>query len=50
MGIDDSGEQRITIKINSLPIGEFNGWFSVYPKEDKNHRTNQDDYDGNIPF
>ena len=56
IGLTDNGEQRITIKLNSLPIGEFNGWFSVYPKEDDPNRSstrnrhNSDEYDDSVPF
>ena len=50
VGLTDNGEERITLKLNSLPIGEFSGWFSVYPKEEKNNRANSDEYDNNVPF
>ena len=56
IAINEHGEERITIKINSLPIGEFNGWFSVYPKEDDPNRSstrnrhNSDEYDDSVPF
>ena len=63
---NSQGEERIAIKLNSIPIGaEFDGWFSAFPKEDNtgsnargnSTRTNtyqssyvNDDYDDSIPF
>ena len=36
LGINNLGEERISIKLNSLPIAtEFDGWFSVFPREDE---------------
>ena len=67
IAINEHGEERISIKLNSFPIGaEFDGWFSVFPKEEdtgsntRTHSTrtqprqhtaiNTDDYDETIPF
>ena len=34
-GTNDQGEERISIKLSSLPIdADFTGWFSVFPKDD----------------
>ena len=34
-GTNDKGEERISIKLSSIPIdADFNGWFSVFPKDD----------------
>ena len=33
---NDKNEERISIKLSSLPIDtDFNGWFSVFPTKDK---------------
>ena len=64
IAINEHGEERISIKLNSFPIGaEFDGWFSVFPKEEdstsanrtKTNRyhssaTSHDDFDDSIPF
>ena len=35
-GTNDKGEERISLKLSSLPIdADFNGWFSVFPPKDK---------------
>jgi hypothetical protein len=35
-GVNNEGEERISIKLSSLPIdADFNGWFSVFPPKDK---------------
>lgn len=37
LAINEQGEERISIKLNSFPIGsEFDGWFSALPKNDNN--------------
>ena len=37
---NDKGEERISLKLTSLPIGtEFTGWFSVFPPKDKSSNT-----------
>jgi hypothetical protein len=34
-GVNDKGEERISLKLSSIPIdADFNGWFSVFPKDD----------------
>ena len=34
-GTNDKGEERISIKLSSVPIdADFTGWFSVFPKDD----------------
>jgi hypothetical protein len=35
-GINDKGEERINLKLSSLPIdADFNGWLSVFHPKDK---------------
>ena len=35
-GTNDKGEERISLKLSSLPIdADFNGWFSIMPQKDK---------------
>ena len=35
-GVNDKGEERISLKLSSLPIdADFNGWFSVFPPKEK---------------
>jgi len=35
IGQNDEGEERISIKLNAIPLdAEFDGWFSVFPKDD----------------
>ena len=35
-GTNDKGEERISLKLSSLPIDpDFNGWLSVFPPKDK---------------
>ncbi|MCF6251213.1 MAG: hypothetical protein L3J75_08095 [Methylococcaceae bacterium] len=35
IGQNDEGEERISMKLNSIPLdAEFDGWFSVFPKDD----------------
>jgi hypothetical protein len=61
LSMNHQGEERISIKLNSFPIGsDFDGWFSAFPKEDdtrnatyrNNHHQSvaNDDYDDSIPF
>ncbi len=26
---------KISIKLNSIPVGDWNGWFNVFPKKDQ---------------
>ncbi len=39
---------KISIHLDSIPAGEWNGWFNVYPKEDAEAQTRRatspDDY------
>ncbi len=43
IGINDQGEERISLKLNSMPIStDFDGWFSAMPP--KSNDPNQ------IPF
>lgn len=39
---------KISIHLDSLPVGEWNGWFNAYPREDADapprRATNADDY------
>ncbi len=38
IGSNSYGEERITLKLNSLPIAaDFDGWFSVFPREEAGH-------------
>ncbi len=40
IGTNEQGEERISLKLNSLPISnEFDGWFSAMPPKssDPNH-------------
>lgn len=32
--IVDSEKERISLHLDSIPAGEWNGWLSVFPKED----------------
>jgi len=35
IGQNDEGQERISMKLNSIPLdAEFDGWFSVFPKDD----------------
>ena len=37
LAINEYGEEKISIKLNSFPIGsEFDGWFLAMPKNDTN--------------
>jgi len=39
IGQNESGEERISMKLNSIPLdADFEGWFSVFPKDD-NHES-----------
>lgn len=39
IAINNEGEERISIKLNSLPIAtDFDGWFSVYPQNETSSR------------
>jgi len=41
IGENDEGEQRISLKLNAIPLdAEFDGWFSVFPKDDNRESTN----------
>ena len=50
-GTNDQGEERISLKLSSLPISdEFKGWFSVFPpRDDKSKGVEDVNYD-HIPF
>lgn len=40
-GSNDKGEERISLKLSSIPIdADFNGWFSIFPPKDKNGKGN----------
>lgn len=46
---------RLSMKLDSIPAGEWNGWLSLFepkPKDDAPSRTNfgQNDPDDSIPF
>ena len=50
-GTNDQGEERISLKLSSLPISdEFKGWFSVFPPRDDKSKGTDMDTDDNIPF
>jgi hypothetical protein len=39
-GTNDQGEERISLKLSSIPIdADFNGWFSVFPPKDKSNKA-----------
>jgi len=40
IGQNEEGEERISIKLNAIPLdADFDGWFSVFPK-DENRSSN----------
>jgi len=43
IGQNDEGEERMSIKLNSIPLdADFEGWFSVFPKDDNHpHQSNK---------
>ena len=48
---NDQGEERISLKLSSLPISdEFKGWFSVFPPRDDKSKGVEDVNDDHIPF
>ena len=50
-GTNDQGEERISLKLSSLPISdEFKGWFSVFPPRDDKSKGAEDVNDDHIPF
>jgi hypothetical protein len=50
-GTNDQGEERISLKLSSLPISEeFKGWFSVFPPRDDKSKGVEDVNDDHIPF
>jgi hypothetical protein len=45
-GANDKGEERISLKLSSLPIDpEFNGWLSVFPPKDKTAASTTNPHD-----
>lgn len=45
-GTNDKGEERISLKLSSLPIDpEFNGWLSVFPPKDKTAASTTNPHD-----
>ncbi len=58
LGTNSQGEERISVKLNSLPIAaDFDGWFSAFdrneePRHSKSTSThdNDFDYDDSLPF
>jgi hypothetical protein len=45
-GTNDKGEERISLKLSSLPIDpDFNGWLSVFPPKDKATVSNANPHD-----
>jgi len=44
IGQNDQGEERISLKLNAIPLdAEFDGWLSVFPKDDNresSHKNN----------
>jgi len=61
IGTNSQNEERISIKLNSLPIAaEFDGWLNVFPinnEEPQRHsnkvsntQDNDFDYDDSLPF
>ena len=54
--IHDPEKERYSIRLDTIPVGEFNGWLSCFPKEHDDTRqgrggnaATQDDFD-DIPF
>jgi len=42
IGQNDEGQERISMKLNSIPLdAEFDGWFSVFSKEDNRESSSQ---------
>jgi len=55
LGQNEEGEERLSIKLNSIPLdAEFDGWFSVFPKDDNRestaHKVHQQDPAVNQPM
>ena len=45
-GTNDKGEERISLKLSSLPIDpDFNGWLSVFPPKDKTTTSTPNSHD-----
>ena len=48
-GTNDKGEERISLKLSSLPIDpDFNGWFSLFPPKDKATVSNTHPHDATV--
>jgi hypothetical protein len=40
---EKGGKERISVKLNSIPAGEWNGWFSAFERTDNQANTSTDD-------
>jgi hypothetical protein len=54
--IVDPDNDRISLHLDSIPTGEWNGWLSIFPKETDKAQTahtpasSPDDFDDSVPF
>ena len=49
----EGDDGRLSLKLEAVPIGEFSGWFSLFPPKDRQERQSEDrrpEFNDNIPF